>query len=88
MVKGQFLKLYKQLIKEKYMGIEQVVNAVDIAANKLSHMESLYEQVNEQVDKIQYKNQQLENNLHTLNNEIASSKDLLTFYTTSCEHKR
>jgi hypothetical protein len=34
------------------MSIEQVVNAVEIAIHKLPYMESLYEQVGEQVDKI------------------------------------
>jgi hypothetical protein len=36
------------------MSIEQVDNAVEIAANKLSYMESLYEQVKDQVNKLQY----------------------------------
>ena len=44
---GPFLKIYKQLIKERGMSIEQVANAVDIAANKLPYMESLYGQVKE-----------------------------------------
>jgi hypothetical protein len=42
---GPFLKIYKQLIKERGMSIEQVANAVDIAANKLPYMESLYKQL-------------------------------------------
>jgi hypothetical protein len=43
-----FLKLYR-LIKEKGMGIEQVVNAVDINIHKLPYMESLYGQAKDQV---------------------------------------
>jgi hypothetical protein len=35
------LKLYKELIKKRRMSIEQVVNVVEIAANKLSYMETL-----------------------------------------------
>jgi hypothetical protein len=31
------------------MSIDQVVNAVDIAANKLSYIESLYEQAKEEI---------------------------------------
>src|SRR5215212_95691 len=46
------LKLYKELIKKRRMSIEQVVNAVEIAIHKLPYMESLYEQVGEQVDKM------------------------------------
>jgi DNA-binding CsgD family transcriptional regulator len=38
---SSFLKLYKQLIKEKGMSVDQVVNAVEIAIHKLPYMESL-----------------------------------------------
>ena len=70
------------------MSIEQVDNAVDIAANKLPYMESLYGQVKEQVDKMQYKIQRSEKDLNTLNDEIASAKALLNSYHTLCERKR
>jgi hypothetical protein len=40
-------------MKEKGMSIEQVVNVVDIAIHKLPHMENLYEQVKDQIDKMQ-----------------------------------
>jgi hypothetical protein len=40
-------------MKEKAVSIERLVNAVDIASNKLPYMESLYEQVKEQVDNMQ-----------------------------------
>ena len=36
-----FFKLYKELVKKKGMSIEQVVDAVDIAINKLPYMETL-----------------------------------------------
>ncbi len=39
-----FLKLYKELIKKRHMSIEQVVNVVEIAVNKLPYMENLYGQ--------------------------------------------
>jgi hypothetical protein len=84
---GPFLKIYR-LIKEKGMTIDQVVNAVDIAIHKLPYMESLYEQLNEQVDNTQRTRQQSENYLHNLKEEIASSKELLKSYTNSCERKR
>ena len=70
------------------MSIEQVVNAVDIAIHKLPYMESLYGQVKEQVDKMQYKIQQSEKDLNTVKDEIASAKALLNSYHTLCERKR
>jgi hypothetical protein len=48
---GDFLKLYR-LMKEKGMSIEQVVNAVYAAIHKLPY-ENLYEQVKEQLQKMQ-----------------------------------
>jgi hypothetical protein len=62
------------------MNIEQVVNITDIAIHKLPYIESLYEQVKEQVDKMQLTRQRSEKDLHTLNDEIASSKELLKSY--------
>jgi predicted transcriptional regulator len=67
---GPFLKLYKQLIKEKHMSIEKVVNAVDIAANKLPYMESLYKQLKDEVDKLQYIRQGLLNDIAALKYKI------------------
>ncbi len=68
---GPFLKLYKQLIKEKHMSIEKVVNAVDIAANKLPYMESLYKQLKDEVDKLQYIRQGLLNDIAALKYKIS-----------------
>ena len=70
------------------MSIEKVANVVEIAIDKLPYMESLYEQVKDQVDKMQRTIQRLENYSHTLNDEIASAKDLLNSYHVLCEHKR
>jgi uncharacterized membrane protein len=39
------------------MNIAQIVNVVDIAINKLPYMESLYKQVKDEVDKLQYARQ-------------------------------
>ena len=52
-------KLYKELIKKKCMSTEQVVNLVDIAVHKLPHMESLYRQAKDQVNKMQLTRQHL-----------------------------
>jgi cell division septum initiation protein DivIVA len=65
-----FLKLYR-LMKEKGMSIEQVVNAVEIAIHKLPHMESLYEQVKDQVDKMQHTRQMLANEIAGLERKIS-----------------
>jgi DNA-binding CsgD family transcriptional regulator len=62
------LKLYKQLIKKKHMSIEQVINVVDIAIHKLPHMESLYKQVKDEVDKLQYTRQHLSNDIEARKN--------------------
>jgi septal ring factor EnvC (AmiA/AmiB activator) len=70
------------------MNIEEVVNAVDIDIDNLPYMESLYRQVKDEVDKMQLTRQETENYLHTLNDEIASSKELLQSYRISCQHKR
>jgi hypothetical protein len=77
---GLFLKLYR-LMKEKGMSVEKVVNAVAIAGDKLPYMESLYEQVKEQVDNMQRTRQYLSNDIQALKNKI-SILDATVF---SCE---
>jgi phage shock protein A len=77
---GLFLKLYR-LMKEKDMSVEKVVNAVAIAGDKLPYMESLYEQVKEQVDNMQRTRQYLSNDIQALKNKI-SILDATVF---SCE---
>jgi hypothetical protein len=67
---GIFLKLYKQLIKKKAMTIEQVGNIVEIAIHKLPHMESLYKQLKDEVDKLQYIRQGLLNDIAALKYKI------------------
>jgi hypothetical protein len=67
---GIFLKLYKQLIKKKGMTIEQVGNIVEIAIHKLPHMESLYKQLKDEVDKLQYIRQGLLNDIAALKYKI------------------
>jgi predicted HTH domain antitoxin len=66
-----FLKLYKQLIKKRGMSIAQVVNVVEIAIYKLPHMESLYEQLKDEVDKLQYIRQGLLNDIAALKYKIS-----------------
>ncbi|MFL6383095.1 MAG: hypothetical protein ACJ72S_17655 [Nitrososphaeraceae archaeon] len=70
------------------MSIEQVENAVDIAIHKLPYTESLYGQVKEQVDKLQYKIQLSENHLHSMNNKIVSANTLVNSYYMLCQRKK
>jgi hypothetical protein len=63
-------KLYQRLVKKKHMSIEQVVNVVDIAIHKLPHMESLYKQLKDEVDKLQYTRQGLLNDIAALKYKI------------------
>jgi hypothetical protein len=65
-----FLKLYR-LMKEKGMSIEQVVNAADIAANKLPYMESLYGQAKGEAEKMQRTIQRLANDISALELKIS-----------------
>jgi hypothetical protein len=68
---GIFLKLYQQLVKKNGMNIAQVVNAVEIAIHKLPHMESLYKQLKDEVDKLQYIRQRLVNDIRALERKIS-----------------
>jgi midasin (ATPase involved in ribosome maturation) len=70
-------------MKEKGMSIEQVVNAVDTAIHKLPYMESLYEQVKEQIDKMQRTRQGLVHDIEERKNNI-SILDKIAF---SCEQE-
>jgi len=68
---GPFLKLYRQLIKEKGMSIDKVVNAVDTAIHKLPYMENLYRQAKDQAKKMQRTIQRLENDMEARKNKIS-----------------
>jgi hypothetical protein len=65
------LKLYKELVKKRHMSIEQVRNAVDIAIHKLPYMESLYNQLKDEVDKLQNTIQGLIKNIDALKYKIS-----------------
>jgi hypothetical protein len=69
---GQFLKLYKELIKKRRMSIEQVVNVVDIDIHKLPYMENLYKQLKDEVNKLQYTRQVLVSDIETRKNKISN----------------
>ena len=76
---GPFLKLYKELIKKRRMSIEQVIDVVEIAIHKLPYMESLYEQVKEQVENMQRTRQGLVNDIQALIQNINFRSDCIFF---------
>ena len=53
------------------MSIAQVVNVVEIAIHKLPYMESLYKQLKDEVDKLQYLRQGLLNDIAALKYKIS-----------------
>jgi hypothetical protein len=65
------------------MSVDQVVSSVDIAIHKFPYMESLYEQVKDQVDKMQRTRQMLANDIAGLERKI-SILDKTAF---SCEQE-
>jgi hypothetical protein len=65
------------------MSIEQVVNVVGIAIHKLPYMESLYKQVKDEVDKLQYTRQHLSNDIEARKHKI-SLLDKIAF---ACEQE-
>jgi hypothetical protein len=67
---GTFLKLYR-LTKEKGMTIEQVVNVVNTAVNRLPYIESLYKQVTHEVDKLQSTREGLINHIEALKYKLS-----------------
>jgi septal ring factor EnvC (AmiA/AmiB activator) len=72
-------------MKEKCMSIEQAVNAADITVNRLPYMESLYEQVKDQVDKMQRTRQGLENDIEDRKNKISLLDRIAFSYEQECK---
>jgi transposase len=82
-----FLKLYKQLIKQKGMSVDQVVNAVDISIHKLPHMESLYIQAKDQAEKMQRTVQLLANDVAALEHKISILDKIVFASEQDCKRK-
>jgi hypothetical protein len=61
------------------MSIEQVIDVVEIAIDKLPYMESLYEQVKEQVENMQRTRQGLVNDIQALIQNINFRSDCIFF---------
>jgi septal ring factor EnvC (AmiA/AmiB activator) len=83
---GAFLKLYR-LMKERGMSIEQVVNAVYAAIHKLPYIENLYEQVKEQVEKIQRTKQGLVNDVAALERKLLLLNKIVFSSEQDCKRK-
>ena len=74
--------------KERGMDRMHMVKTFAIANEDLPYLEEKCELLKIENNDLEYKKQQLNNELHNLNDEIASSKELLKSYTISCERKR
>jgi hypothetical protein len=74
--------------KERGMGRMHMVKALAIADKDLPYLEEKCELLKIENNDLESKKQQSNNELHTLNDKIASSKELLKSYTNSCERKR
>jgi hypothetical protein len=89
-VKGDidpFLKLYR-LSKASGMNIQQVVNLLKIANNNLPAVEERFKRLRNDVSILQFRKHTLKRNLHQLNNQIASTTNLLNSLHMSCERER
>jgi predicted RNase H-like nuclease (RuvC/YqgF family) len=74
--------------KERGMGRMHMVKALAIADKELPYLEEKCELLKIENNDLESKKQQSKNELHNLKDEIASSKELLKSYTSSCERKR
>jgi predicted nucleic acid-binding protein/transposase len=82
-----FLRLYK-LSKRKGMGVKQVVDALAIANNDLPALERRFKTLRNDVSTLQFRKQILERSLYQLNNQIASTTNLLNSLSVSCGKER
>jgi hypothetical protein len=82
-----FVEFYNRA-KERGMGRMHMVKALAIADKELPYLEEKCELLKIENNDLESKKQQSNNELHNLNDEIASSKELLKSYTSSCERKR
>ncbi|HKG42467.1 MAG TPA: hypothetical protein VKA98_10045 [Nitrososphaeraceae archaeon] len=74
--------------KERGMHRMHMVKALAIADKELPYLEEKLELLKIENNNLESKKQQSNNELHNLNDEIASSKELLESYTISCKRKR
>src|SRR5918994_6015149 len=82
-----FLKLHK-LSKAKGMGVKQVVNLLQIANNDLPAVEKRFKRLRNNTSMLQFQKRVDERNLYQLNNQIASTTNLLNSFRISCVRGR
>ena len=82
-----FLKLYR-LSKAAGMNVQQVVNLLKIANNNLSAVEERFRNLRNDTSMLQFRKHTLERNLYQLNNQIAATTNLLSFFRISCIRER
>src|ERR671921_835235 len=82
-----FVEFYNST-KEREMGRMHMVKALAIANEDLPFLEEKRDLLEIEVSDLESKKEQLNNKLHNLKDEIASTKELLKSYTSSCERKR
>ena len=82
-----FLKLYR-LAKSKDMGVKQVVNLLTIANNDLPAIERRIKRLRNDISMLQFQKRIDERNLYQLNNQIASTINLLNSLRMSCGRER
>ena len=81
-----FVEFYNRA-KKKGMSSKHMVKALAIANEDLPYLEEKCELRKIEVSDLESKKEQLNNELHNLNDKIASSKELLKSYTSSYERK-
>ena len=82
-----FLKLYR-LSKAAGMNVQQVVNLLKIANNNLPAIEERFKTLGNDTSILQFRKHTLERNLYQLNNQIASTTNLLYSLRMSCGRER
>jgi hypothetical protein len=69
------------------MSIEQVVNVVEIAIHKLRYMETLYRQIKDEVNKLQYTRQSLVNDIEARKHKISPLDKIAFSSEQECKRK-
>ena len=81
------VELYQNLMKNRGMSIEQVVNAVDTAANKLPYMEDLHRQVKEEVDDLKDRKLYLLKDVDYLSAKVSRLQETVYSLEQNCRRK-
>jgi chromosome segregation ATPase len=82
-----FLRLYK-LAKRKGMGVNQVVDTLEIANEDLPAIEKRFKSLRNDVSTLQFQKRIHERNLSQLKNQIVSTTNLLNSFRMSCKRER